>query len=406
MKPSLLRLSAIGVLLLAGCNSNSTIKLSNIDQAYADAICHMYATCTQVNGQGGGGVDSTLIRLLAQNPGTATCSDLVMQNGGADLGAYQASVDAGRIKYDGSAAKTCLNALTSSCMAFDSSRASAVSSACDRVWQGQVAAGGVCTMDADCANSGQCEKNGGCTGTCVAVTLKPVGSSCNSSDECDQNVPNGYAVCRPTTTNPQDHCVAVTLTTGAAGGEGCGMVVSTGDTWEYATCSKNLYCRYTSGGGGGGTAVGVCAAPIAQGGACVPQVDICANDLACARNPGGASGYSCQAITLVSTAGQACNQDALIFCNPLDRLDCQNDVCVLVGTGVVGQPCRSDWGTDCNVGLYCDPTLGGNYDGLCAAKLADGSPCNPGLAEACQSGYCDDRTNPLAPVCSTVMCGG
>jgi hypothetical protein len=66
----------------------------------------------------------------------------------------KAGLDAGRLKYDGALAASCLAKVDGECSALGSSGLTAVDPTCDTVFSGLVADGGECAQDNECATKG------------------------------------------------------------------------------------------------------------------------------------------------------------------------------------------------------------------------------------------------------------
>ncbi len=105
----------------------------------------------------------------------------------------QVDIDNGIISFDEDAAGTCLDAFDSllgSCeVNFDTAFLRRLNEACDGVFVGTVATGGVCIEDEQCAGAAaNCETNCSgqcCEGTCLAEepeVLAEIGESCASAD--------------------------------------------------------------------------------------------------------------------------------------------------------------------------------------------------------------------------------
>lgn len=371
--------------LLASCGGGgASVGFSSLERKYAQEFCEYYVRCYAVSGV------ANTAALLQTHPGTyGTCTDLLSRSRIANLGSFEASIDAGRIVYDGAAAATCLARIGLSCTPLDV--AGRVEPACNRVFQGAVASGGTCARDEECAGAAYCDMTGApaCGGTCKATVS--VGAACNSSNHC-ANDAGGTMECTTTAQNATAHCV-LTHYVSADAGEACGDTDVDGDDREFTSCSAGLFCRLAA-----GLQTGTCTVPLAVGAACVQDVDACEGDAVCVGAPGA---QTCRAITVMTHVGDACDEPALITCNPLNRLQCVSNVCALVGAGTLGQACRPTMTTDCNAGLYC--LEGGLQADSCQNLLPNGTLC-PNGDVSCESGYCDDQTTPASPVCAVAAC--
>ena len=117
------------------------------------------------------------------------------------------ALDAGRLGYDSAAAGECVAAADGA--ACGGAAGGVDSEACDRVFVGQVAIGGACEGDDECAGEASCEGDPGacealpalgapCIGPCVSgaycdfatsvcTTLKSNGAACDSEFECQSD---------------------------------------------------------------------------------------------------------------------------------------------------------------------------------------------------------------------------
>jgi hypothetical protein len=234
-----------------------------------------------------------------------------------DLRRATDGIAAGRLRYDGEAAATCLGAGRDAiCSGLPFTDAS-----CARVFVGLVPEGGHCTGAHDCAGGASCDgpcNAGCCDGTCgapvtpsPAPVLSPIGGPCTSHPDC---VPTAYC-------ERDGTCHALP----DAAGEHCLFGCTYGD----------LYCDVSS---------ETCLAYAAIGAACdaahpcVPGDSFCGDDGSCHPRPG---------------AGEACDTMARL-CVPATT--CQAGVCQPRGT--TGAPCAAD--AECDVA--CDTAAG-----VCAA---------------------------------------
>jgi len=198
---------------------------------------------------------------------------------------------------------------------------------CSEVVTGQVALGGDCVMDEECAGAGFCQQvtcTGGCRGVCVAP-IPEGGANCRRDGDCASGLacifgtpstcvslpPLGFACapgegrrCALGARCEGGMCVDISETPGALGGQ-CGSGL--------APCGTGLYCQDAcvaelraggacvnglGGSGGRGCAEGLwcapagqCAAALSEGAACIPT--------------SGGSGPACSA-PLVCGQGNRC----------------------------------------------------------------------------------------------------
>ncbi len=352
-----------------------------------------------------------VLRVCPAVPGCALVVQLrdVGRLQGADgLGGRQdlvPGVDTGVVRYDGTAAQTCLDALKD-CSVFGIDGKPA---ACLALFTGTIGDGGTCALDAACV-SGLCDQSQGCgacatrsggggactinrdcevglscvAGLCDLRPEPPLGVSCLDSFECGPQAFCPTPVADPTTW----HCQA-------RGGAGDPCV------WE-GSCLTGLRCT-------GKAPKWVCAVSPGAGDACIDSFsdDDCAPNLACVTDQNGAStcqprvglGAPCSqsgmcqgqdlrcadgSCALLGGKGATCfgvAESGKLECFP--GLDCVGHVCV--DMPVAGQPCD----------FRCDNAT--CVENVCVALASEGQACGDG----CLNGLvCDDATGAaLCTVC-------
>ncbi|MGE5185109.1 MAG: hypothetical protein ACM31C_23735 [Acidobacteriota bacterium] len=321
----------VACVIAAGCGSDSSgggpIPIESLQASYNAYDCNELVRCGLVS-------DVLTCGRLRLDVGSGVTPDLV------------AAVQAGTVIYDAAAAETCLAAITASCdrsVAFTNTSRSAPA-ACDQMFTGTVAAGGVCAFDDECVSRycsmASCSTTGQPLGTCVgstAPTPRPaLGEACTSNPSCIASY------CDPTTVL----CVAL-LPAGAS--------CSSNDACQLGLACKNATCT-----------------PLAPtGGACVSDNDC--------RDVGDYCSAT-QTCTAFGVAGATCASDS--DCSIYYRCDATSGTCVL--RPELGQPCGPQ-PLDCIDRSYCDGTTG-----TCTALEADGLMC--ASSTQCQSNYCDFTT--------------
>ena len=95
------------------------------------------------------------------------------------LAGVQASMDAGRVIYNGEAMARCVAELGSTNCGAD---LESLFRACDAAFEGQQSAGDACEQSSECAGAQACVLNGGCPGRCGP--LPDVGEACNDQTGC------------------------------------------------------------------------------------------------------------------------------------------------------------------------------------------------------------------------------
>ncbi|HVV86997.1 MAG TPA: Dickkopf N-terminal cysteine-rich domain-containing protein [Kofleriaceae bacterium] len=315
----------VGALALAACGGDS-ISIGDLGEKLVNAECARYARC-----------------------GVYTSKDACVADARANFSTIEASVAAGRIKYDGGAAADCLDAFESESCDSTTESARVTPPACDDAIKGAVADGGACFISTECVSRSCSVPDCGmacCQGTCDATVAKAaIGASCANADCVDG------AFC-----NDSDVCAALL----AAG----------------QTCQNDDQCGY-------GLACGnnVCAPAANRGDACLDGRcsdigDRCDGNMTCVA---------------LSGAGGACTTDfggvfdcqLPLVCNQT-TLQCENPP-------TAGQACT----TFCANGLFCNDDTH-----QCEARRANGMAC-AGDGD-CQSDFCDQSgANPVCAVTPT-----
>lgn len=328
--------------LFVGCGNSSDLGSDLIS-----AECRRLFRCAWANG------DTDVWRLM--HGSEANC---VATWGTFDIAdEYQPFIDAGTVVIDEVAADRCLAARRATC-----SETVAERQACNAIFVGQVAAGGGCQWDLECA-SGRCtvddlEQCGTC-GRRVAT-----GEACRPFEDACEDGPNGER--------------------GACSGGFC-LLNSDGYPREdaglgdpcnpYQLCEEGLYCRD-----------GTCAAWGSRGDACDSIVDSCGRDTYCRASPDNHREGVCVRMRVDSRLGAACGEldDELVGCSFAAGLYC-NSFDGVCASQEVDRPaealCQVTW--QCGEGLEC---VGGECFG---EPLVDGSRC--WTSAHCASGACRAR---------------
>lgn len=250
-------LVALACILSAGCqgraNSNGVLPLADLAEMAEQAVCSQEVRCG----------------LFAD---VASCKAASVWK----MDPLVASINAGRIQYDGKAAAACIEALAAlGCNLTDPSD-DAAPPVCVSAFRGSVAVGGSCFMDDDCV-SGNC---GGkacslpvdcCAGACVAearVPTIPAGGSCYP--------PGGSGNCADGT-YCDNASAGSTCVTGIVLGQPCDPVGV-----QSAGCQPPGTCRPSNNSTLGGT----CMPPPAEGETCDTNAAICNSSLDYCDNTG------------------------------------------------------------------------------------------------------------------------
>ena len=311
---------------LAGCGEDS-VSLNDLANAYEDAYCSRLVRCGRY-------VDA------------ASCKEALQLSTAEIL----ASVNAGRTAYDGDKAAACLDALRgASCDVTDADNRADVP-ACEEIFRGTVADGGVCFDDDECLSDSCSIPDCGmacCAGVCdptVAITPPAaIGQSC-----LQVNCVDG-AFC-----DDADICIALLPVGSQCDGGG--------------QCTYGLYCSES----------GTCADAPGRGqpcpdGECSDIGDRCDTAIAVP---------TCVAL---AKRGEACppGSAGLFACQ--SPLRCSETAMICEAPPAVGAACTFF----CAAGAFC------NDADVCEAIKADGQPCTSSN-ECGNDSFCDlDLTTPV-----------
>jgi hypothetical protein len=353
-----------GVLAGAACDDgegpagDGQVTLDEFDEAYAEALCAYAVRCPAAGGDdlfymtGGSTSVSACVSRLRSALGLAAVTP-------GDI--YRAATGRGAGSWDAALAADCFDAMqTASCDDFESGAMEVEHRECIDMFDGSVATGSACYLDAECAN-GWCDTSSACPGTCAAFAAP--GAPCGGSGgDCGPGYECGI----------EGTCVAAVVDTLLSEGQACGV--------PNTTCRYGLYCDE-------GTES--CRAYVAENSACGEGTADCIPGTICHPTDG-----RCTRVQLATTAGAACGETTLTMCDPLSNLHCDRTTGQCATLPGNGQPCV-DMGFFgmCGAGAYCGP------DDLCHTKLADGAACEND--NWCQSDECRGTCLP-----ATESCGG
>lgn len=378
-RSTLSSLSLLTALALAACGDTAPAPVAYDDfgAAYVAATCDFAARCPVAGYEGGGYAE------LAAMP-REECLEVIGRSIAEGL-PYDASIASGTITFDEDAAGACIHSLNQGC---GGPLLVNISPSCITMFQGTVAVGGSCTIDADCADGGNCMRTevATCGGVCVAAPA--LGAACSATEPCSRlSAEDGQPLhCVTTSASAAAHCAPVqprVVTRGAT----CGQLEGDGDEVTFAVCPSNTYCRMTS------ATTGTCETPLERDASCSAAIDACAVGDECDVLP-GATGF-CREWPEPVSEGGACS--ALMICNAAIDLVCVEGVCQQRVQGGVGAECVI--GTDgCEDGLYCQGD--GVSPTVCARLLPAGAECGATGHESCESGFCDYSVDPA--VCDPV----
>lgn len=325
---------------LAAVSSGCSISSEALPDEEVKAICNYYARCGYVRS-------------------AQTCYDLykgsLTKTFSQAQARYEASIAAGRVKYNGGRAKACLDALSGrSC---DPSAVPETDENCDRIYEGTLAAGQTCNSG-ECAYGLTCAlpATSSCGGTCKALVA--AGGEATRSSECQPGLYFEGGICKA----PSDEGQACS----PASSDSCKPGLHCQDRvcvkWriEGQSCSDTqrcyLYLNCLS---------GVCARPSGVGQACG------ANDVGCMLD------LYCNLDAMVckepEAEGGACSSSS--YCQ--GGLICSNGTCAKPSSE--GQACVA---RGCAENLYCE-----GASKTCKPVVADGAACSTnGSDSPCKSG--------------------
>lgn len=322
---------------LVQCNGgggNGVVKLDDLCSEVRKANCSVFTRCD---------LDWLFMINNHQRCEDAfRCEDMKTQQMMID------SVNAGRMAYDGNAARRCLDAFNSAdCVSLLSTSISEPLK-CDGVFTGLVAEGQDCYDDRECADGLYCdESDGNCPGQCTPYTA--VGEACFSEEVCDPDI----AWCDP----ENDVC-----TEKRGDGEDCLLDND---------CRDGLRCDND-------TVPSVCVPLGLEGDACDARWDcqeslMCVNDICTGQKKKGATcfaGLHYEGMFLVCEAGLYCDAD--------------------IAKGEPTGSCQSQKGTgedcvyfaECASGLVCigaevNPDTQQVTLGKCDQPIQSAGACNP-----------------------------
>lgn len=273
--------------------------------------------------------------------------------------------------------------------------------ACRAVFRGNSPLGGPCSRPEDCADDVSCVIDATCPGTCTAATtptLKGIGESCSTSAECDPSP--GDVECVRLLVGYGATCELVTRFAPAELDGPC----SWGYGPEIRPCVEGLVCDGNHDiPSGSSPDLGACHTPIPAGATCGDYAH-CQASTFCIDG-------ICQTFFVANHVGDVCNDTT--YCNPVERLTCNEGVCELVGDGADGARCRAlDLAAhvSCNTGLVCldpDPATPADANGItwghCGVPRPAGEPCVGN--DDCASEHClADHTCGDAYCCNDYGC--
>lgn len=326
----------VTTLLLAACGGGGgdSVTLAQYPAAVREAFCKFAVRC--------GDIESLDVCMTA--------------NIGLNIhipASLQAGIDMSKVKFSGTAAADCLDALARQSCDLTSQSSRVTPDACAQLIAGTRHNGDACAIDPECLSQvcdvTSCDPSAACCmGTCAGEAAPPsvqIGQSCTTA-AC---VPSGFCE------DSSQTCMAL-KTSGAA-------------------CNANRECNY------GLACLGTCQALPALG---QPCTDLC-------RDEGTTCSQTTQTCVKVALAGGTCTPNGLTTeCSPLYQCDATGHCSAGIA---LGQPCSLG---DLCAGntAFCDVPLG-QSSGACALPKPDGSTCTRDAA--CQSVFCDSQSLTCVP---------
>lgn len=362
-----------------GTTPGASVPIEQLQAAIVPAACDAIFRCNTGN-------DLQETRALF---GTVeNCRAQATTLGSSDVDDLRRAVTAGTVRYDGAAARRCVDQFATAC-----NFGSDLFDGCQGVFTGTVAVGGMCWRSEECAGDAYCSHESApgsprtCPGRCTARVA--LGAQCSGGDsQCTRNGVTGQPNC-DTGSTPGAMSVCVDRRNGAPAAEGaaCGLSRMGATVQVDTPCATGLVCvRSTD------PNTGTCRRGAALGAACGAGMP-CGQGYCVPSGAGGAG--TCMNITVQTTVGARCSRMGFPeVCSPFARLRCgMNNTCESLGNGAVGSMCTpGDLGMfQCNAGLYCDRPMM-----RCAAKKAVGAACESG--NECQTDSCIEN------VCAARIC--
>lgn len=345
--------------------SGDATDLDSFLEAEGDGFCARLFRCAE------GGDDFSGERIALKDP--QGCKDLLARVNASSrlLRDLRAQIAAGNIHYAPREGQKCLADLAA-CNGVDSLN----DGACREAFDGNAQTGEACMRSEDCAGDAYCATPQVCGGQCTP--RKQEGEPCERDIECAYT--SGAVFCDNSTTTGVCHTLLPTAK--AAQGEPCTRNFEGAEA--LTLCQDGLWCATVPGGDPNADALGQCALPIPTDSPCVDGDDFC-GDGVCDTTAG-----VCRRVTLVATAGAACDKTTWLVCDPTLGFHCNaGGTCDASGDGREGTACfGSDLQRGCDAGLYCADQSTSNEPGTCRPFVADGAACNN--SQDCASGNCMD----------------
>ncbi len=349
-----MRKSLVAVVALCACGGGG-IPYESLSAEFIKALCKKYAEC--------GAVSSEDACTAAYSGSASTLPNPA-----------EAGISSGKIKYDGSRARACLDGIVKGAC---SDVLLASDESCRTYYEGQVKLGEACTSVLECVPDAYCARSSGATCSGVCAQRIAEGADASAGAQCMA----GLVVINGKCQKP------------AAAGAACD---------GFASCEPGLFCGSAK----------VCQKYRAEGETC-DSAQTCASLLTCkdgkcvryigagqsCANSGGGSSATCQIDLYCEPSARVCALRVAsgATCNSSDackdNLRCSGTVGAMTCAAPVGEGGSCASGASCDNATYCEvPSL------TCKRRLADGENCTQagscGVYSSCTQGKCQPFTCP------------
>jgi hypothetical protein len=190
-----LLLAGLCVLFASACGGGGSIAITDLGTQRIDKGCDLAVRCGAF-------------------PDKATCIAASTGN----TAQLTADVNAGTVKYDGSAEADCLNAISNLGCSTTTLLSTPEPQSCKDAVEGTIADGGACTSNEQCISQ-SCHLTGSCMGTCDPTQhVVAAGADCSQGSN---NVCNDASWCQPGMSSGSGTCAARTASGTSCMGDSC-----------------------------------------------------------------------------------------------------------------------------------------------------------------------------------------
>jgi hypothetical protein len=368
-----------------GTGSTGPIAIDDLPKAFSATACETAITCD--------GFFS-----FSSAAGCKAYYDAVILKGDGSLAELQAGVKAGKIKYDGAKARTCLKSQFT-CDNFQGSSGKEPA-ACREAFVGSQADGTACTTNEFCA-SGRCDKGAGHCGKCAPLVAS--GGACSQHSDCTGDLVCVGGKCDVSGTiklgdpcGPGKTCATGSFCPGIPDAKCTAVADKGGKCVSTKGCAAGLTCTAAQ-----GSSEGACQEPGKLGDTCDFNSfeTACAKGLVCVLTGDFAKPETVKSTCkTVRKLGEAC--ESPLECKGLDTT-CSAGKCATVGNKgsactnsqpAIKSPCLPGLSCDGATSKCSDPPVAGQPCGD-NGSCADGAHCGPGqkcVASQDVGGPCQD----------------